>query len=80
MLKITRKEWDDCQRRLKEALRLASTHDPDLLRRIIVLECLVAEIRKVGSSKKLEVRLEVVERQLQRLGVPQYRLIRRGKF
>lgn len=53
---VTQKEWNETQSRLKEALRLASSHDPDLLRRI-----------------------EVLERQVSRLGAPQYRLLRKGR-
>ena len=39
-----------------DAMQLASTHDPDLL-----------------------LRIEVLERQMQRLGAPQYRAVRKGK-
>ena len=35
---LTRKEWNKTLKQVKEALRLSSTHDPDLLSRIEVLE------------------------------------------
>lgn len=47
---IRRKEFQRVERIAIDALRMASTHDPDLLQRIIVME-----------------------RQLRRLGAPQYR-------
>jgi len=53
---VTRKEFQKLLRIATEALRLASKHDPDLERRISVLE-----------------------RQVERLGAPQYRLVRKGK-
>jgi hypothetical protein len=49
---ITRKEFAKVTRRANAALKLASTHDPDLLSRI-----------------------EVLERQMERIGAPQYRKI-----
>lgn len=39
-----------------DAMHMASTHDPDLLSRI-----------------------EVLERQMERLGAPQYRILKKGK-
>jgi hypothetical protein len=53
---ITRKEYNRLCRQVKDALELASNHDPDH-----------------------ELRLAIIERQLQRLGAPQYRTIRKGK-
>ena len=35
---VTQKEFGRHERQIKEALRLASTHDPDLLKRIEFLE------------------------------------------
>jgi len=53
---IKRAEWNKLVRYSKDCMRLASTHDPDLLKRI-----------------------EVLERQMQRIGAPQYRLVSKGK-
>lgn len=45
------------------AMTLASRHDPDLL-------------KLIGD---LQSRVDVIERQLERIGAPQYRLVRKGK-
>jgi len=50
---ITRKEWNKLVKQVKEALRLASVHDPEH-----------------------ETRLGVIERQMERIGAPQYRRVR----
>lgn len=50
---ITRKEFSRLERIAKEALRLASKHDPDLV-----------------------MRIEVLERQMVRIGAPQYRRVK----
>jgi hypothetical protein len=47
----------------REALRLASSHDPD----------------QAHELKSLRLRLEIVERQLVRMQAPQYRVIRKGR-
>ena len=47
----------------KEALRLASSHDPD----------------HAHDLKSLRLRLDIVERQLQRMNAPQFRVIRKGR-
>jgi hypothetical protein len=47
---VTRKEYNDLLRLVKDALRMASSHDPEH-----------------------EKRLEILERQMVRLGAPQYR-------
>jgi hypothetical protein len=68
-------------------MRLASTHDPDLLRRIVVLECLVSKADALSTRRatdvfgrlyQAETAIEVIQRQLERLGAPQYRTIRKG--
>jgi hypothetical protein len=46
----------------KEALRLASSHDPD----------------HAQDLKSLRLRLDIVDRQLQRMCAPQYRVVRKG--
>jgi hypothetical protein len=48
---------------IKNALKLASTHDPDIMKWIT----------------ELEYRLDIAERQLERLGAPQYRSSSRRK-
>jgi hypothetical protein len=50
-----------------DAMQLASSHDPDHAKEL----------------KELRIRIDVLERQLERIGVPQYRLVkaaaRRGR-
>ena len=46
-----------------DALTLASTHDPDHAKKL----------------RELESRIEVLERQMERIGAPQYRTIYKGK-
>jgi hypothetical protein len=57
-----------------EAMRLASTHDPDhdkLIRHSL------KEIRILGCDfQKLESRIQILERQIERIGAPQYRRIK----
>lgn len=50
---ITRKEYNLVLRMAKDALRMASTHDPEH-----------------------EQRLAVLERQMERIGAPQYRKVK----
>jgi hypothetical protein len=54
---ITREEFARHERMIREALRLSSTHDPDIMNRLAILE-----------------------RQVERLGAPQYRVIRNGIY
>lgn len=46
-----------------DALMLASSHDPDHAKEL----------------RDLRIRIEVLERQMERIGAPQYRLVRKGK-
>lgn len=55
--------FEKVERDAKEALRLASHHDPDHERRF----------------KELYNRIAVIDRQLQRLCAPEYRVVRKGK-
>jgi hypothetical protein len=70
---ITRKEFARHERMIREALRLASTHDPDLVREI---KDHARWLVQLGTE--LGNRLDVVERQLERIGAPQYRVIHKG--
>jgi hypothetical protein len=76
----------DTEKRSKEALRLASKHDPDLEKRIVVCERCETRLinhmnREIGVAGKIPLhqRLDIIERQLERLGAPQYRTARKGK-
>jgi len=62
---ITRAEFNKVARHAKWALTLASNHDPDP--------------DHEDQLKSLRLRLDIVERQLQRMNAPQYRVIRKGK-
>jgi len=70
---ITRKEFARHERMIREALRLSSHHDPDLVRE---LKDHARWLVQLGTE--LGNRLDVVEHQLQRLGAPQYRTVRKG--
>jgi phosphate uptake regulator len=54
---ITRAEYNKLLHMVKDALTLASTHDPEH-----------------------EQRLYILERQVERLGAPQYRVVEAGRF
>jgi hypothetical protein len=75
---ITRKEFQLVQRQVKDALKLASTHDPD--HAIEIRRALRWCERLFGRVIKLEDRVDVTERQLQRVGAPQYRKVRNGIY
>ena len=64
---ITRKEYNKVLRLAKDALELACHHDPEHAK----------ELKKLRKDvTHLDILLGVVERQLQRLGAPQYRRVR----
>lgn len=63
---ITRKEFNNLSRQVRDALKLASTHDPDLVKQIKALSKIIAAQFD---------RIVVMERQLERLGAPQYRRV-----
>lgn len=57
---ITRKEFTVAQRDIKAALKLASTHDPDIC----------------GWIRDLVDRVNILERQIEVLGAKPYRIVR----
>lgn len=68
--------WDrflKVERQAREAMRLASRHDPDFEKRLDRLTNHVN--REIGVAQKLSLhdRLDIIERQLERLGAPKYR-------
>jgi hypothetical protein len=63
-MKITHKEWNKLNSRLKGVERLASTHDPDLVKRLKEIE------RRIVTLFADSV---IHERRLDRIGAPQYR-------
>jgi hypothetical protein len=75
---ITRAEWNKLVRYSKDCMNLASTHDPD--HAVEIRRLFRWSERLFGRVLKLEDRLEVTERQLQRLGAPQYRKIKNGIY
>jgi hypothetical protein len=57
-----------------DAMQLASTHDPDLVKDI---KNLTNDANILFESKhRIQERLDIVERQLERIGAPQYRVKR----
>ena len=57
-----------------DAMQQASTHDPDILR--WMKEDRELQTRRFSDSC---ARLSILERQMERIGAPQYRVIRKGK-
>lgn len=53
-----------------DAMQLASSHDPDHAKQLE--ECRIWLL-------KLERRLDVIDRQMERIGAPQYRVVYKGK-
>ena len=72
--KIAAVAWD--------ALVLASTHDPDHEKQLRRLESLIyAEVKfQDRRFRDLERRVSVLERQMERIGAPQYRALCKGKI
>lgn len=63
----------DTEKKAKEALRLASKHDPDIMKK---LDRLIDHVNKqLGVAEKLAIheRISIVERRLDRIGAPRYR-------
>jgi hypothetical protein len=82
-MKTKNVDWQrflDTENNAKEALRLASKHDPDLHKLIIknkkYLIRLVNHVNKqlgVAGKVSIEERISVCERRLDRIGAPKYR-------
>ena len=64
-----------------DAMMLASTHDPDHSEYLDKLNDLIYAEVKLQDRRFSDTctRLSIVERQLERLGAPQYRVVRKGK-
>jgi hypothetical protein len=80
LVPCTRVEIKKLQRQVRDALDLASKHDPDHA------QLLADHARWLASEPPLHVRIDILERQVQilerqvqRLGAPQYRVARKGK-
>jgi len=74
---ITRKEFEKLNSRLKGVEKLASTHDPDIMK-------LLRDQRKTidalwGWNKNLDDRLAAAEGQLKRIGAPMLAKQKPGK-
>ncbi len=65
-----------------DAMMLASSHDPEHEAALIRLEKLIYAEVKLQDRRFADIcgRLSVTERQLERMGAPQYRTIRKGKI
>ena len=66
----------DAEKNAKEALRLASKHDPDIMK---MLERLINHVNKqlgVVGKLSIEERISVCERRLDRIGAPKYRKVK----
>jgi hypothetical protein len=73
---VSIKEFKELQKIAKEALRLASRHDPDIMK---MLERLIKHVnREVGVAQDLPLchRIDILERQMKRIGAPQYRKVK----
>lgn len=70
---VARVAWD--------AMMLASYHDPEHAAGLKRLENFICAEVKLQDRRFSDTcsRLSIVERQLERLGAPQYRVIRKGK-
>ena len=71
-LKLKAYAWD--------AMRLASTHDPDHEKKLEDLKGLIHAEVKLQDRRFTDTcsRLSILECQMQRLGAPQYRTVRKG--
>lgn len=70
---VTRQEFTNIERMIKDALKLASTHDPDHAK---LLSDHARWLVQLGTE--FGNRLDVVERRLDRVGAPQYRTEKKG--
>jgi hypothetical protein len=70
------------EKRVEEALYLASHHDPDIVKLIKKIEDIAwAEVKYQDRQYRLtDDRLAMLERQTEILGAPQYRKVRRGMY
>ena len=64
--KVAAKSWD--------AMELASSHDPEHAKDIRDVLDVVRDLAKVVEN--VEIRVSVLERQMERIGAPQYRRVR----
>jgi hypothetical protein len=63
----------DTEKKAKEALRLSSKHDPDIMK---MLNRLIDHVNKqlgVAGKMSIEERISIVERRLDKIGAPKYR-------
>lgn len=70
----TRAEFKKVQQQVKDALKLASTHDPDLVKSLQQHRKYIDTLWKWNVN--IDDRLAIAERQLGRLGAPQYRNVK----
>ena len=91
LVPCTRVEFKKLQRQVKDALNLASTHDPDHAKLLMDharwltqlgtelserIDRLIDHVNReigVASEPPLHTRIDILERQTQKLGAPQYR-------
>jgi len=64
-----------------DAMMLASSHDPDHAKELILLKNLIYAEVKLQDRRFSDIcrRLSIIERQLERLGAPKYQIVYKGK-
>lgn len=64
-----------------DAMSLASSHDPDHAKQLEKLEALIYAEAKLQDRRFADIctRVSILERQMVRIGAPQYRVISKGK-
>ena len=73
---ITREEYRKVYRLALDGLNLASSHDPEHTKE---LKGITRNIKYLFKwSDDVDSHLQIIDRQLERLGAPQYRVIRKG--
>jgi hypothetical protein len=71
--RVGRREYERVLKLAREAIRLASQHDPDHEHSLKLL--FAGEECNRKWQEGVEDRLAVIERQMERLGAPQYRIV-----
>ncbi len=66
----------------RDSMQMASTHDPEHQAALVRLNDLLFAEVKLQDRRFSDVcsRLSIIERQLERMGAPQYRTIRKAKI
>jgi hypothetical protein len=73
---ISRKEWNKLNQHVKDVLKMARTHDPDLVKWLRGLDRRV--VNQAKALLEIQSDIETINHQLERIGAPQYRRIING--